>query len=57
MEADSQNEGDFDVINALGKGANKPATKAEVERPVDEDEGLEELQRRYLWECTFREVF
>jgi len=63
MENDSTNKGSFEVINAIGKGKRKPM-QAEPEQPqlvrrlvdVKDDAELDEMQERYLWECTFEVI-
>lgn len=53
MEHDASNKGSYEVINAIGKGKSQPAAEQPPEPETDDEEWLEELQRRYLWECTF----
>lgn len=54
MDFDSENEGDFDVIAAIGRGKSKRTadTPAPVRDESDEAE-LERLQKEYLWTHTF----
>jgi hypothetical protein len=62
MDQDDSNEGSFEIINVIGQ--TKPVASGAVNVPepqppkasLDDEQALEELQRRYLWECTFSEI-